>query len=205
MFEKYKLNRSRRKAIKAIDENILKKQQSIEEISKILIDFKKYNYSKHNSFLNLCIFSDIVCIDLIILLEKIRIAKRPQEKKLYARFIAVTAVDYLDNIGVLIGSDCLKELKNNKMDEFLDEFKIVHKKFSMFKTANQVLLREIRNNTAAHKNKDSLFLQEQIDNLDVEKIYNFGIELIEYSKEFVDLSTKIIYYIVDYMQKGKVI
>lgn len=203
MFEKLKLNRLRKKAIKAIDENILKKQESIEEISKILIDFKKYNYSKHNSFLNLCIFSDIVCIDLMLLLEKIRLANRSQEKKLYARFIALTAVDYLDNISVLIGSECLKELKNNKMDEFLDEFKAVHKKFSLFKTTNQVLLREIRNNTVAHKNKDALFLQEQIDNLDVEKIYNFGIELIDYSKDFVDLSTKIIYYIIDYMQKGK--
>lgn len=203
MFDKFKLNRARKRVVRAIDETILGKQESINEISNILIDFKKHNYSKHDSFLNLCIFSDIVSIDLMLLSEKIRIANRPQEKKLYARFMAVTAIDYLDNIGILIGSNCMKELKANKMDEFLDEFKVIHKKFSTFKNDNQVLLRDIRNTTVAHKTKDALLLHEQIEKLDVEKIYNFGLELIDYTKEFVNLSTKVIYYIVDYMKEGR--
>jgi hypothetical protein len=210
MFEKLRLdkaekelNNARKELIEAIDDNISTTQNSIDDICKILTDFKKHKYSKHDSFLNLCIFSDIISIDLMILLEKVRIANREQEKKLYARVIALTIVDYLDNISVLIGRDCLTELKNNNMTEFLDEFKSIHKKFSNFKKNNERLLRDIRNNTIAHKSKDALKLNQHINNLNVEEIYNFGLDLKTYTKEFITLSTKIIYYIVDYMKEGR--
>jgi len=186
-----------------IHDNINSSQQSINDLSKLLTDFKKHKYSKHDSFFNLCIFSDIIIIDLTILLEKVRLANREQEKKLYARVIALTIVDYLDNISVLIGRDCLTELKNNNMTEFLDEFKSIYKKFSIFKKDNERVLRDIRNNTIAHKSRDALKLNTYINNLNVEDIYNYGLELKIFSKEFIDLSTKIIYYIVDYMKEGR--
>jgi hypothetical protein len=205
MFEKLRQNKAlneldklKKELVVAIDDNINSSQQSIDDLSKILTDFKKHKYHKHDSFFNLCIFSDIISIDLTILLEKVRLADREQEKKLYVRVIALTIVDYLDNI-----SDCLGELKNNNMTEFLDEFKSIHKKFSIFKKDNERVLRDIRNNTIAHKSKDALKLNEYIKTLEVENIYNFGLELKVYSKEFVDLSTKIIYYIVDYMKEGR--
>jgi hypothetical protein len=210
MFEKSKkdknlseLEKARKELVGAIDENINSSQQSIDDLSKLLTDFKKHKYSKHDSFFNLCIFSDIINIDLTILLEKVRLANRDQEKKLYARVIALTIVDFLDNISVLIGRDCLLELKNNNMTEFLDEFKSIHKKFSIFKKDNERVLRDIRNNTIAHKSKDALKLNSFINSLNVEDVYNFGLELKVYSKEFIDLSTKIIYYIVDYMKEGR--
>lgn len=210
MFEKLKqnralaeLNEAKKKLVGAIDEDINSSQQSIDDLCKILIDFKKYKYSKHDSFFNLCIFSDIISIDLTILLEKATLANRVQEKKLYARMIALTIVDYLDNISVLIGSDCLKELKNNNMTELLDEFKSIHKKFSLFKKDNERVLRDIRNNTIAHKSKDAIKLNTYINNLNIEEIYNFGLDLKNYTTEFRDLSTKTIYYIVDYMKEGR--
>jgi hypothetical protein len=210
MFEKLKQNKPlkeledlKKKLVVAIDENINSSQQSIDDVSKILSDFKKHKYNKHDSFFNLCIFSDIIDIDLTILLEKFRLAIRVQEKKLYARVIALTIVDYLDNISVLIGRDCLNELKNNNMTEFLDEFKSIHKKFSIFKKDNERVLRDIRNNTMAHKSKDALKLNTYINNLNAEDIYNFGLELKIYAKHFINLSTKIIYYIADYMKEGR--
>lgn len=210
MFEKLKQNKSlnefekvKKELVGAIDDNINSSQESINDLCKILTDFKKHKYNKHDSFFNLCIFSDIVNIDLTILLEKVRLANREQEKKLYARVIALTIVDYLDNINVLIGRDCLTELKNNNMTEFLDEFKSINKKFSIFKKDNERVLRDIRNNTIAHKSIDGLKLNAHINNIIVENIYTIGLELIIYTKEFTDLSTKIIYYIVDYMNDGR--
>jgi hypothetical protein len=198
-----KLETLKKELVVEIDKNINSSQQSIDDLSKILSDFKKHKYTKHDSFFNLCIFSDIIDIDLTILLEKFRLANRIQEKKLYARVIAVTIVDYLDNIGVLIGRDCLNELKANNMIEFLDDFKSIHKKFSAFKKDNERVLRDIRNNTIAHKSKDALKLNTYINNLNAEDIYDFGLELKTYAKEFIDLSTKIIWYIVDYMKAGR--
>ena len=118
MFEKLKQNRTlneldnaKKELVGVIDDNINSSQDSINDLCKILTDFKEYKYTKHDSFFNLCILSDIVNIDLTILLEKVRLANRDQEKKLYARVIALTIVDYLDNVSVLIGRDCLTELK----------------------------------------------------------------------------------------------
>jgi len=201
--EQKELDKVKKKLIEAIDENINSSQQSIDEFCKILSDFKQHKYSKHDSFLNLCIFSDIINIDLTILLEKIRLANRIQEKKLYVRVIAVIIIDYLDNVNILNGKNCLTELKNNNMTLFLDEFKLINKKFSTFRKNNDKVLRDIRNNTIAHKSRDAIKLNKAINNLDIEEIYNFGLEFKNYSKEFIDLSTKVIYYIVDYMKEGR--
>jgi hypothetical protein len=201
--DKREIKKLHKKVKLAIDKNISGSQNSIDEISQILIDFKKHNYTKHDSFLNLCIFSDVVEIDLTLLVEKFRFAERKQEKKLYARVMAIVILDYLDNIGVLIGSNCLAELKRNNMLEFIDEFKLVHKKFSAFKKENERLLREIRNNTIAHKTKDALVLNQQINDLNENEIYEFSIQFKAYIKEFVDLSTKVINYIADYMREGR--
>jgi hypothetical protein len=89
------------------------------------------------------------------------------------------------------------------MDEFIEEFRALHKKFSDFKKNNERSLREIRNNTIAHKCKDALKLNQHIIDLDVDEMSNFGVELKIYTKEFIELSTKIVYYIVDYMREGR--
>lgn len=200
---KRNLKKTRQKLKLTIDRNIRDSQISIDNFSQMLTDFKKYNYTKHDSFLNLCIFSDVVEIDLTLLLEKYQFAERKQEKKLYARVIAIVILDYLDNIGVLIGSNCLAELKRNNMIEFMDEFKLIHKNFSAFRKENERLLREIRNNTIAHKTKDALLLSQQINSLNEDEIYKFGLQFKMFNKEFIELSTKVINYITEYMTEGR--
>lgn len=200
---KLEIKKSHEKLRLAIDKNILDSQNSIDDLTQIFEDFKKHNYSKHDSFLNLCIFSDVVAIDLTLLLEKFQFAKRKQERKLYARVMAIVILDYLDNIAVLIGSNCLAELKRNNMLELMEEFKSMHKNFSAFKKENERLLREIRNNTIAHKTKDALMLSKQINDLNEDEIYQFGLQFKIYTKEFVDLSTKVINYICEYMTEGR--
>ena len=203
MFNNFRLYQARKRTKKAINENLESTLQSISEISKMLRDFHTYKYHKHDSLLNLCIFSDVVNYDLTIMLERIQFSEREGEKKLYARILATIIIDYLENINTLIGKDCLKELTDNKMTEFIVEFKAINKNFANFRKENEKQLRDIRNNTIAHKSKDALVLTEKIENINVTEIYNFGLELKEYSKEFIDLSTKVILYIVDYMKNGR--
>ncbi len=69
----------------------------------------------------------------------------------------------------MIGRDCLSELKNINMTEFLDEFKSIHRKFSLFKQQNEKILREIRNTDIAHKSKDALKLNSFIKNIRVKR------------------------------------
>jgi len=201
--EKNQLTKIQNQLIIAINQNIEDSQRSINDFVQILKDFKEKNYSKHDSFFNLCIFSDIAQIDLTLLVEKYRLAQRIQERKLYARVMSIVILDYLDNIGILIGTNCLAELKRNNMHNFMDKFKVVHKNFSTFKKENEKMLREIRNNTIAHKTKDALVLSQQINELNSDSIYEFSIQFNNYIQDFVNLSTKVIYYIADYMGEGK--
>lgn len=206
-FRKNKIHREleqlKKKVVVSIDENININQLSIDNFCCILENSKDSKFSRHDSFFNLCIYSDLTSIDLIILLEKISLAKRVQEKKLYARILATIIIDYLDNINVLLGHDCQLELKTNNMTEFQEEFKSIHKKFSNFKKENDRFLRDIRNNTIAHKTKNAIKLNNLINGINVDEIYDFAIELKGYSSEFVNLSTKVINYIVDYMTEDK--
>ena len=208
MFNFFKKNKAQRELAKAnisdvLQQNIDNSENSIKELSKMIVDFGKYKYHHHDAFLNLCIFSSIVDIDLTLLLERIPLSSRIQEKNLNARVIAVTIVDYIENINFLIGKDCLKELQLNNMNHFIEEFKALNKRFSMFRKTNDVYLRDIRNNTMAHKSKDALTLKRAIDRVDPERIFSHGLEVKGFGDEFVKLSTEVLNFILDYMTKGK--
>jgi len=210
MFNFFRKNINERKLAKAkielstvLQQNIDDSENSIKEFSTMIADFRKHKYHRHDAFLNLCVFSSIVEIDLTLLLERIQLSSRIQEKKLYARVIAVTIVDYIENINVLIGKDCIKELQLNHMDHFIDEFKALNKRFSMFRKANDFYLRDIRNNTLAHKCKDALTLKRAIDRVDPDEIFSQGMEVKAFGDEFVKISTKVLYFIIDYMTQGK--
>ncbi|MDQ0780577.1 hypothetical protein QF044_000431 [Chryseobacterium sp. W4I1] len=59
----------------------------------------------------------------------------------------------------------------------------------------------LRNNTIAHKNTSSLELYEHIYNIEHEKIYNLSMELKILYTEFNNLTTQIIYSIIDFIKK----
>lgn len=211
MFKLFKNNKAKRELAKAkidlacaLQQNIDDSETSIEEFSKMIIDFRKHKYHHHDAFLNLCVFSSLVEIDLTLLLERIPTCTRVQEKNLYARVIAVTIVDYIENINFLIGKECLRELQDNNMNHFVEDFKALNKRFSMFRKANDSYLRDIRNNAMAHKCKDALSLKRAIDRVDPDRIFSHGLEVKAFGDEFVKLSTSVLNFIIDYMTHQKV-
>ncbi len=198
------LQKSKKKLVAINDSNLAMVENSISEIAITIRDFKKHNYRKHDAILNLCLFSDIAGIDLTLILEKYRLADRILERKLYARLLSIFIIDYLDNVSVLIGRDCLKELRENiHMKKFEEEFRPVHKKFSAFKTENEKLLREIRNTTIAHRSKEALKLYDSINNLNLENIYQLGLELQIQITELTNVSNKVLFFIGNYLREGK--
>jgi len=199
------LKSSKAKLVTAIDLNIRSSQECIDSVVKVMTDFRKHKYLKHDSFFNLNLFSDIVNIDLTIILERIELSERVQDKRLYARIISVIIVDYLDNINVLLGKDCIQELRSNSMSEFVEDFKQIHRKVSIFRKSHERRLRDIRNGTIAHRSKNALELLHHIENIDLDYIVKVGLEFKIYSKEFSDLSTRVVNFIADYMKAGKVL
>jgi hypothetical protein len=130
-----------------------------------------------------------------VLLKRFRLAKRPHEKSLFARIIAMTAIEFLDDINTLIGRDLLKDLSKEYFKELVPVFKEINKKFNKLKSNNEALLRQIRNNACAHKSLDSLSFLKWAYEIDMTRIYLLGIEIkvisAFMSKELVKVSRKI--------------
>ncbi len=154
---------------------------------------QKKNIKDFDNFLNLSLYSIIAQFDIAILLETIRISKRKYEKALFARMLALTIIEYMDDINPLIGHVLRKDLDKNNLSEFITIFKNINKQYSTIKKDNNRLLREIRNTTAAHKSKDSFQLLNYIEEIDILKVVNLGIEITNITVKLTNETTKLTY------------
>lgn len=200
--EEDELAELRKNLTEAIDENIKIAEEDIQNIKTLLLQNKSYQTDFFNSLYNSSIYISIFDMDVSILTEKFILSKRDYEKKLFARILALTIIEFLDDINPLIGRDLSKQLRDLKQEKFVIPVREISKKFAKYKNENEQYLRIVRNNTIAHKNTDALELHKFINEIESEEIYNLAIELKKLSTEFNKLSTKIIYSIIDFMKKS---
>ena len=191
------LEQTQREVSLILDKNLSLAEEDIKTMSEMFENYKRHNVRSFDSFFHVCIYSVIAQTDLLILLEKFRLSKRNYEKLLIARIIALTIIEYIDDINILIGRDLLKELASNNFTEFISSFKEISKKYSDIKKNHDKLLRQIRNNLMAHKSKDSLKLAKSIYEIDGEHIYELGLQLITITRILTDETTKVIYKMVE--------
>lgn len=139
------------------------------------------NNDLFGSAYNVGMSSNVVQADLAILLERYLLCNRVYEKKLYARIMALTILVYLDDVNNLLGRDLLCDLSKVGFKEFVLVFKEINKAFSKIKKDHGTLLREIRNNSLAHKAKSADILYHFVYELDSEPIYKLAVEVYELS------------------------
>lgn len=153
------------------------------------------------SYHHLELYSALTQCDLSVLIKRYRIAKRAHEKSLYARMIAMTAIEFFEDINTLIGRDLLKELSITYFEDFVPVFKNINKKFGQLRKENEILLRQIRNNSSAHKSLDSLKFLELTYDIDTDKIYLLGISIkvlsVELAVELVKLSGRLLTFMTE--------
>lgn len=186
---------------KAIDENLRVAQEDIENVKILILQNEHYKTDFFNSLYNSSIYISIFDMDISVLSEKYILAKREYEKKLFSRIIALTIIEFLDDINPLLGRDLSRQLNEFKQEKYVKPVREITKKFAKYKNENEEFLRAIRNNTIAHKNKNALQLHKFITEVDSKRIYNLAIELKKITTEFNNLSTKIIYSIIDFMKE----
>ncbi len=195
------LIKKRQEVSNAIDENIKIAEEDIENIKSLILQNKKYKTDFFNSLYNVSIYTSIFDMDTSILSEKYVLAKRDYEKKLFSRTLALTIIEFLDDINPLLGRDLSNQLAQAKLNSYIQPLRNISKKFAKYKTDNEQYLRVIRNKTIAHKSTDALELHTFISEIDDERIYQLIIDLKDITNEFTKLTTKIIYSIIDFMKK----
>lgn len=195
------LIKKRQEVSNAIDENIKIAEAEIENIKSLMLQNEKYKTDFFNSLYNVSIYTSIFDMDTFILSERYVLAKRDYEKKLFSRTLALTIIEFLDDINPLLGRDLSNQLAQAKLNSYIQPLRNISKKFAKYKTDNEKYLRVIRNKTIAHKSTNALELHKFISEIDDDKIYQLVIDLKDITNEFTKLTTKIIYSIIDFMKK----
>jgi hypothetical protein len=151
--------------------------------------------SLFDSMYHIGMASHVVQADFAILFERYMLASREYEKTLYARILAVTVIEYLDDVNNLLGRDLIHDLEKVGFVDFIPTFKNLNKQLSAFKKSHGRLLRTIRNTAMAHKAKSAEALYSSVYQLDHEPIVLLALQVYKISNTInivgVDLSNRV--------------
>ena len=202
MWWKKSLNNSSSKRLKKDLKNTIEKSIEIQD-SDIKTTLKTWNQlqinkiHKYDEFYNVCLYASIVTRDISILWNDYSLTNNDTKKNLYGRLLSMTIIEFLDDINGLLGKNLRIELKSNNMSEFIKELNEINKEFSKVKKQNNKELRLIRNNSAAHKSKNSKDLINFTDLVHFENLHKISVEISGTSIKLNKLTTKIIYKITE--------
>lgn len=171
IIQKIRIRSSKIRLKRTLKESEEIRESDIESIYNTWEELNKARIYNYDEFYNVSLYSSIVNRDISILWNNLILSERKSEKNLYGRLLSMTIIEYLDDINGLLGKNLRKELEQNNMGEYINLLNGINKSFSKIKTQFNSELREIRNNSAAHKTKDSKVLlnftqKDQFQSLD---------------------------------------
>lgn len=139
---------------------------------------KQYNLDKNSVFWNTARYVNIVSLDLKLLSKHQAFAETEWEKRLFARQISLLIYESLDDILSLLGKE-FKIIANDyrEDDSFSELLNDIRKKLNSFKSAHYEKIKAYRNNSIAHRDKDT--------NEQIKHIYSISwLDSVNMSSEF---------------------
>ena len=134
-----------------------------------------------NQFVAICNF------DISILAEDLLLTEPGWRRKLYARLVAITIVEFMEDIAELLGKDFRDKLDTIAGDSVeIEELSGIGKKLSRLRKEHEKELRSIRNIAIGHRDKNARVQLELIDGLDVNNLVMLAIAIIEWQTSLVN-------------------
>ncbi len=156
---------------------------------------------KFDNLFNICIVGSISSSDIILLTHQIALSNEKLEKLLSARMLAMIIIEYLNDVNDLLGRKLVNEVTSNGFLDFVPTLREINSEFAKIRKKHQNELTIIRNNIAAHKNKNGLSLINQLYKLNPQDIFEMANETIIVNTKLTKETTKIIYRILDDVKK----
>ncbi|MBC8756278.1 hypothetical protein H2O64_16510 [Kordia sp. YSTF-M3] len=153
---------------------------------------QKSGINNYDEFYNVCLYSSIVYNDISILFDNYQTSNSETQVNLFGRLLCMTIIEFLDDINPLIGNSLRKELESNDMPEFIDELKEIGREFALLKRENNIELRMIRNNSAAHKTKKAKDLIDFTKETPFKNLDELATKISVTNNKLTNLTTKII-------------
>lgn len=154
------------------------------------------NLEKNKSLWNIARYINIVSLDLKILSKHQAFAKTEWEKRLFARQISLLIYESLGDILYLLGKEFKKILDGNSNENnFTDQLNEIRKKLNLFKATHYERIKEQRNNSIAHRDKDT---EKQLKH-----IYSISwVESVNMSSEFDQIINELGHFLETLMRNG---
>ena len=187
----YQLNASNKRLSKTINFNQESNNELISLMTTSWNDINIDDEYKYDEYHNTYIFFCLVNKDLNYFVKYLFISKSDEEQKFFARHMAMTLYELLQDINGLIGNKLSNELKSNGFIDLAKEARVLNKKFSEIKKIHHEILKKIRNNAAAHKDKDSIIYYNATVNIDLMWAKNLAIEVINTNTSMANLGINI--------------
>jgi hypothetical protein len=134
----------------------------------------------------------LICeLDLSILIFDLSMADTQWRKKLYARLLAMTLVECVEDITQLFGKEFGQSLdKAIAKNDYKQKLNPIVKALTEFKKKHERDFRDIRNIAAAHRDQDAARQLSTINKIDPKNIANLSLEFVELLLPFTTMMTE---------------
>ncbi|MGA2242194.1 MAG: hypothetical protein ABSH11_09160 [Verrucomicrobiota bacterium] len=176
--------------------NMDKKEEAIlgalESISSVREKAEKLQFTHVVQLYNASQYCLICDLDLSILIFNLTMADTQWRKKLYARLLAMTLVESVEDIAQLLGKRFRDNLdKATTGGDYKQKLNPIVKNLTEFKIKHERALREIRNIAAAHRDQDAKHQLATINKVDPKILTNLAFEFVGLLSPFTKLMTNL--------------
>jgi hypothetical protein len=143
--------------------------------------------------LNVGQFAAIFNYDLSILRQELLSTESEWRKRLYARLLALTVVEFFEDIGELSGKVYRNEIALlGDQVASIDRLKPVLKQLSQLRAKHEKDLRLIRNIAIGHRDKNAKAQIELINKLDIIGLQDLALDITDWLTSFIEFQTDVI-------------
>lgn len=161
-------------------------------INQLMENLQKASIHKYDNLLNACLYWALVNRDIYYFAEYYYFERNKSRKNFYGRYMCMSIVELFDDANVLLGKNLIGEFEQTDLKVFIPHLKLLNKGYAELRKKYQKEFKLIRNNAAAHKNKDSKLLLQYYTDLKIENLTEIGYDIGRLQGYFNDLTTFIL-------------
>ena len=151
----------------------------------------KVRLDEHVKLLNAFQFCMICDLDVSILHRDLLMATEPWRQKLYARLLAMTLFESVEDITQLLGKEFRKNLDRAiTKNDYKQKLNPIVKALNGFKNKHEHDFRDIRNNAVAHRDQNVERQLATIEKIDPEMVERLSFEFMELLSPLTPMMTE---------------
>jgi hypothetical protein len=192
-FQRLVIANAHHKIRKNHTENLTALENTLATLSSTRKKFESAKLAKGVPIFNLAQFAFLVQYDVSALAHDALLAKSVWRRKLYCRLLAVTLIESVEDLTKLAGWEFTKLVDGVYSDPSVQQRLLsIRQDLHKFLKKYEKMLRDVRQNAAAHRDHDATKQLQIIESLDCDKVLKAAQEFVDQNKQLL----AVLYYLV---------